>query len=149
MGSCLHARCMMNMLKRALLTGSTNPSVGKVWAFVYMETRTFPSFIAITKFSERWTHWCTSFNVVRVGKHARRISASIFQEVEAVRGVFWGCLVRQGAECVVLAFVLVEELLAEGEFMYIMNIGTPKPRAFAWKIVRHQGTEGYDTGFGY
>ena len=47
---------MMDMPQGALLTGSANPSVGKIRAFIYMETCTSLSVIAIAKFSERWTH---------------------------------------------------------------------------------------------
>ena len=80
-------------------------------------------------------------NVVHMGKHARGFVASIFQKVETVWGVLRGCLVRQRAESVVLAFVFVEELLAESQFVDIMDIGTPRPRAFACQSIRHQGTE--------
>ena len=80
-------------------------------------------------------------NVVHMGKHARGLVASIFQKVETVRSVLWRCLVGQRAESVVLAFVFVEELLAESQFVDIMNIGTSRSRAFACQLIRHRGTE--------
>ena len=122
----------MNVLERALFASSTIPSVGEIWAFVHMKVVTGLSVVAITKFSKDSAYRRVAVDV-HVGNHARRISASPFQEIEAVRRVLGSGIVRQRTESIFRAGVLIKKLLAESQFMKIVAVGASNAGTFAYR----------------